>query len=281
MDTTSIAREAAAAIEAAEARTWSDLYGAAPAAFAGAAGIATSEIGGTLVLRWGASGRRYFSRTIGFGMRTPATADALDEILDAYERAGIEMFLIQSLPHCAPHGCDELLRARGLKPFDVQDRIVRGAEPLGTSHQGSDRRALLVERVDPAAADEWAAFLERVYRLETGNWLPKLVGRPGWHQYVAREDGQVVATRSMHIGERGMAWMGMDGPVPGITTQDYEPDAAICDRMVRDGLTLGVTCFLADIEAPSAALDTPAYAHFGRLGFSRPYGRTHFARGIT
>jgi hypothetical protein len=48
--------------------------------------------------------------------------------------------------------------------------------------------------------------------------------------------------------------------------------------MVRDGLDLGVRCFLADIEAPSDAMDTPAYGYFGRLGFRRPYVRTHYAR---
>jgi hypothetical protein len=82
----------------------------------------------------------------------------------------------------------------------------------------------------------------------------------------------------MFIGPDGFAWWGMDGPVPGLGTDDLEPDAALCERMVRDGLRLGVRCFLADIEAPSEAMDTPAYEYFSRLGFSRPYARTHQAR---
>jgi hypothetical protein len=40
----------------------------------------------------------------------------------------------------------------------------------------------------------------------------------------------------------------------------------------------GASGFLSDIEVPSPALDTPAYQHFARLGFRRPYVRTHFAR---
>ena len=70
----------------------------------------------------------------------------------------------------------------------------------------------------------------------------------------------------------------MDGPVPGVVTDDYEPDAATCDVMVREGLALGVRTFLADIEAPSTTQDTPAYETFGRLGFRLPYTRTHYAR---
>jgi hypothetical protein len=120
-----------------------------------------------------------------------------------------------------------------------------------------------------------------VYRLDAGPWLPALIGRPGWHQYVAREDGEIAAARGMYIGADGMAWLGMDGPVPGVHFDDYEPDAALCDFIVRDGLALGARGFLTDIEAPSPALDTPAYEYFGRLGFRRPYTRSHHAAGVS
>ena len=63
-----------------------------------------------------------------------------------------------------------------------------------------------------------------------------------------------------------------------MVADDYEPDAALCAFIVANGLTLGARSFLADIEAPSPALDAPAYAHFARLGFRRPYTRIHHAR---
>ena len=95
---------------------------------------------------------------------------------------------------------------------------------------------------------------------------------------MAREEGRIVACRGMYIGPDDAAWLGMDGPVPGVTTDDYDPDAALLEFMVADGLCLGARSFLADIEAPAEALDTPAYDTFGRLGFRRPYVRTHHAR---
>jgi hypothetical protein len=39
----------------------------------------------------------------------------------------------------------------------------------------------------------------------------------------------------------------------------------------------GARRFIADIEAPSEKMDTPAYEYFGRLGFTRPYVGTHWA----
>jgi hypothetical protein len=230
------------------------------------------------VLRWAATGRRYFSRTIGLGVVKPASRGAIEEILDGYDRAGITMFLVQSLPHCRPAEYERWLREFGLEPFDAQDRVVRDCGPLTVAPTLVGDRELTVERVKHTSCGEWVEFIERVYRLETGPWLARLIDRPGWHQYVAREGGEIVAARGMHIGPDGTAWLGMDGPVPGITTDDYEPDAALCTFIVSDGLVRGARSFIADIEASSAEQATPAYESFARLGFTRPYVRRHWTR---
>ena len=277
-----------AAIEAAEAEAWADLYAAAPSNFAGDAGIGFREVAGALVISWAATGRRYFSRTIGLGVAQPVTPAALEDVLDGYQRAGITMFLLQSLPQCRPAAYESWLRERGLKPFDQQDRIVRGGAPLTVAqhrraaqsgYAAGAEREIAVERVDASMGDEWADYIQRVYRLDTGSWLQNLIGRSGWHQYVAREGGEIVAARGMFVCANRIAWLGMDGPVPGVMTDDYEPDAALCEAIVADGLVRGVRMFIADIEAPSPAMDTPAYDYFGWLGFTRPYARTHWRTG--
>lgn len=277
IDTSPVDRRLAAAIEAAEACAWSDMYAAAPHDFARAAGVASRVVAGALVTSWAASGRRYFSRTIGLGVSEPVTQAALDEIVAGWEASGVEMFLIASQPHCLPVEFEGWLRERGFEPFDVQDRVLRGPAPL-REHDllGSGVRALEVERVTAATADEWAEFLQRTYDLATGGWLQALIGRPGWRQYVVREHGAVVAARGTYMTPERVLWGGMDGPVPGLWTQDFEPDALLWEAIVADGLAAGARMFIADIEAPSRALDTPAYDCFARLGFSRPYARTHW-----
>jgi hypothetical protein len=277
IDTTAVDHATAAAIEAAEARAWADLYTAAPKGWANEVELGWREIGGVLALHWAAAGRRYFSRTIGLGTARPASETQLDEILALWQQLGIEMFLVQSLPHCRPDAYSDWLAERGLHAFDAQDRVVRGGE-AGVPDPVLTGREIAVERVTAKSAEEWADFLQRVYRLDTGPWLPRLIGRPGWHQYVAREGGEIVAARGMHIGQDAIAWLGMDGPVPGVTTEDYEPDAALCSHVVGDGLSFGARGFIADIEARSNDMDTRAYDYFARLGFCRPYVRTHYTR---
>lgn len=278
IDTAPLGPRAVARLEAAEARAWADCYAAAPAAFAAGAGVSTRWVGRTLVLSWAATGRRYFSRAIGLGVVEPASEATIDDIVEGHRRAGISMFLLQSMPQCRPASYEAWLRDRGLEPFDAQDRVARGAEPPAASSEARGDRVITAERVERDTAEEWSDYLQVVYGLDTGPWLPELVGRPGWHQFVAREGGRIVAARGMFIGLDGIAWMGMDAPVPGLMTDDYEPDASLCAAMVTHGLERGARAFIADIEAPSAAMDTPAYEYFGRLGFTRPYVRTHWAQ---
>ena len=102
-------------------------------------------------------------------------------------------------------------------------------------------------------------------------WLQHLIGRTGWHQYVVREGGEIVGARCMYADSVGMAWLGMDGPVPGVMTDDYAPDAALCAAIVADGLALGrARRSDADIEASSPGHGHAAVDYFGRLGFRRP-----------
>src|SRR5437588_7111473 len=116
LDTTPVDLRTAASIEAVEARAWADLYAAAPADWARHAGLETEEVGGALVLRWATTGRRYFSRTIGLGVSEPAGRAAIEKILDGFERAGITMFLLQSLPHCRPMDYESRLGSRKPAP---------------------------------------------------------------------------------------------------------------------------------------------------------------------
>lgn len=279
LDRTLVEGHVAAEIEAAEAAAWADLYAAAPAAWAQRAGLRTRRVAGALVTSWAGSGRRYFNRAIGLGVVAPATEDALDDILAGWEREGIDRFLLQSQPHCTPGEYEGWLDARGLEPFDRQERIVRdGSLPAPPPAQPASSREFSVEWATRATAEEWARFVDGVYDLDTGPWLPALVGRPGWHHALVREDGELRAARSMVAGPDRTAWLCIDTPVPGLRTADYEPDAVLCAALVQRGVALGVRRFGADIELPSETEDTPAYASFAALGFTCPYTHVHYGR---
>jgi hypothetical protein len=270
----------AAAIEAVEARAWADLVAACPPAHAASIGLEARWVGAALVVQCPGGGfdRGLFNRPIGFGVVEPASRDDVVAIVAGFEAAGIERSMIVSQPQCRPDTYLGWLAELGLEARGAWDRVVRGGASLAASTRESGRE-LAVSLVDSAAVDEWIELLVGAYRVDAGPWLRALHGRPGWRHYLAREGGGPVAARSMYLpGPGTIAFLAVDGPVPGVMTADYAPDAAILARIVEDGLRLGASGFAADIEAPSPARDTPAYDTFARLGFAVPYTRTHHMR---
>ena len=78
---------------------------------------------------------------------------------------------------------------------------------------------------------------------------------------MVRQARNIVAARSMYMHHDGMAWLGIDAPVSGVMAPPFALDALLCQTLVRDGLAWSVRSFIADIEAPSTAMNTPAYHH--------------------
>lgn len=277
MDTRAVDATTAAAIEATEMRSWADLVAAAPPDFAARVGLRAERVGAALALGCVGGGfdRGLFNRPIGLGVLEPTTRDGVRDLVAAYRRSGATRFMLVSQPHCRPVEYDAWLADEGLGPGGAWDRVVRDGAPL-TAAPVEPEREIDVRKVGSDDAELWGRFLADVYGVDARPWLAGLHARGGWYHYLAFEDGRPVGARSFHLPAVGeYAWLGVDGPVPGVMTADHTPDARICARIVADGLALGARGFVADIEAPSAAMDTPAYGIFGGLGFRRPYTRTH------
>jgi len=275
--TTAAQAEAAAAIEASEASAWADLIAACPPAHAARIGLVARSLGDVLVMTCPGGGfdRGHFNHPIGLGVLAPASEELIDTLIDGFRSAGVSRFMLLEQPECRPvEYCDWLLAA-GLQPKGAWERVVRGGEKLGPV--APLERAISVERVSDETVEAWTSLIAGVYGLDCEPWLRALHGRPGWSHYLAREEGALVAARSSYVPPGGgLVFLGIDGPVPGVMTGDYEPDRALCRRIVADGLAAGASGFIADIEAPSAGRDTPAYGAFEELGFRFPYTRTHY-----
>ena len=62
-------------------------------------------------------------------------------------------------------------------------------------------------------------------------------------------------------------------------TASYAEDAVLVQALVNRGLSQGVESFVADIEAPAASRDTPAYGNWGALVFRCMYLRQLYMPG--
>jgi hypothetical protein len=217
----------------------------------------------------------HFNCVMNFGIAQPATETLLDQLLTIYHEAGVRHFALYHIPQAQPSVIPEWFRARKLQQRGGWDRIYRDGRAV-TEQMIKPQQGVVVEKVTQTTAAEWAGYIDGCYGLPTTPWLASLVERPGWHHYLLRRDTEIVAVRTMYI-TADMAWFGIDAPVPGVMAPSYDLDVQLCHTMVKDGLDLGVRLFVADIEAPDAAMTTPAYQHFARLGFKRPYFRSHYS----
>ncbi len=259
-------------IETVEVNAWRDLYAAAPSDYAQSQGLGFDQVDGVELTRCASIPFTHFNCAMNLGLATPATEAQVERIVAHYRAHAIPAFTVYHVPSTQPAQLPAWLEARGFRLAGGWGRIVRDARPLSDAAPRSDLR---VEKVGAATAREWAGFIDTTYRLPTSPWLLALVGRRGWHHYLLRdaEQGRIAAARSMYLHPDGMAWLGIDAPVPGVMAPSFELDWQLCHAMVSEGLALAVRGFVADIEAPSPARDTPAYRGFESLGFDCAYLR--------
>jgi hypothetical protein len=275
MFTQTVSPAFASQIEGCDVNAWSDMYAAAPSDFVRQFNLEIIRVQNIVLTRCKMIPFVHFNCVMNLGMIEPATEDALDTVLTLYRQAGVRNFALYHTPYCQPAALAEWFTSRGLKRRGGWERIYRDNRPL-TQEVAKPRVGSRVEKVTPATGPGWAAFIDSLYGLPTTPWLLALVGRPGWHHYLLRQDQQIVAVRTLYIDDQNMGWLGIDAPVPGIMAPSYELDVQLCQAILQDGLALGVRYFVADIEAPSAEMNTPAYENFDALGFKRLYFRSHF-----
>ena len=268
--------EFAARLESAEVNAWVNMYAAAPADFVRRFQPEIFHIQNIVLTRCKTIPFIHFNVVKNLGVAEPATEALLDEVIAVYHEADVRAFWLYHNPHCRPPELPDWLAARGFRRRGGWERIYRNNQPL-TRPVIEPSNLYRVEEVRRTTASEWAAFIDSVYGLPTTPWLLALVERQGWRHYVLRRDAQIVAVRTLYIDNAGMGWLGVEAPVPGLMAPSYDLDVQLCQTIVQDGIALGVKYFVADIEAPNAEMNTPAYRNFEALGFKRAYFRSHFS----
>ena len=171
-----------------------------------------------------------------------------------------------------PVNADSLLKKNGFYLAGSWERIVRDNRPL----KMDTVQDIKVLRVDESLRESWVSFLINTYGFSFYEWPRAFANRKGWKHYVAFRDNRIIACRSFFTTDRKTVFSGVDAPVPGVMTRDYEPDFAIWKKAIEDGLNDGAILFVADIELPDGTKNSPAYTGFRELGFEIPYTRYHY-----
>lgn len=211
-----------------------------------------------------------FNRLIGGGLGSDE-GSALEKAAARFREAGLANGYLQIAPGPRAAALEQRARALGLKRVErVWIKFSRGPDPVPTPDTG-----LAVTAAGPEAAIDFATAVAAGFGMPPAlaPWLAALVGRPGWHVYVARDGDRVVGGAAMYVaGER--AWLGIGAVQPEARRSGGQ--SALLARRVADGLARGVRLFATETGKPLAGEPHPSLSNIQRAGFAIAYERANW-----
>jgi GNAT superfamily N-acetyltransferase len=258
-------------IELVECEAVLDLYAAAPASVRSELGIEHRAVdgGGALLVCRGIDNLQ-FNRLVGFGVASPARAEALDGALAEFDRAGVRNWVV----HVA-EGTGELAgmcSARGLAPHPrTWAKFIRGGETVAAG------TTLQVREATSAEAAAFGGIAAGTYGLPpaAADWIAALAGRPGWHCLMAFDQGTPVATGAVFVSGDA-AWLGLGATVPSHRRQGAQ--SALLAGRIHAAARQGCRVLTTETGVPHPGEAGPSYANIQRAGFRIAYARPNFRR---
>jgi hypothetical protein len=212
----------------------------------------------------------FFNRIVGLGIGSPATESMLDEAVGLLQDAGCKNYIAQISPFAQPSAIPEWLAARGFAKGRNWAKMYRSNDPAPAPPTD-----LRIESIEQEHADDFANVALTAFEMPS-ELLPMvagIVGKPGWHVYLAFDKDQPVSTAAMYVnGEIG--WIGF-----GSTLESHRKrggQGAMFARRIQDGLALGCKWFITETGEDTPESPNPSYHNMLRAGFKLAYLRPNY-----
>lgn len=271
MITENISKKFAQTLEIADLNAWVKMFENAPDDFAEQFGLEIKRVDTVIAFLCRKIPFPHFNSVTNLGLSETVTEEKLDKILAIYREADISKIYIHYNPFLEPQNLPEMLSARGLQIRSSWERIYRDNSPLETLVNRAN-----IQKVTTENKLEWANFVSDIYGLPTAPWLANLNESNGWHHYIKTDGAKITAARTMFLGNDGLAWSGIDAPIPGIMIPSYDADFRLCQVMVEDAVQMHAKLIVMDIEKPAPEMNTEPYQNFASIGFKHAYLRQNY-----
>ncbi len=197
----------------------------------------------------------------------------LDEIVKMYEAAQARRYAIQVCPTAQSPQFVQSLKDNEFVLFNHWTKLHRPAH----REIPDPEHTLQVERIGADRADEFAAICVPSFGWPTPlkRWVAALVGRPGWHHYLAYEDGLAVATGALHVKD-GIGWMGFAATDPG--HRKHGAQSSLIARRLHDALDLSCKQIVVETAQDRPDKPNPSTHNLLRFGFEVAYERPNYVR---
>jgi hypothetical protein len=258
-------------LERIEIDTWRDYCAAAPVALALGTGLETVELGGPLLALCRRIDHYQFNRLLGGGLDTDADGESLAIAARRFREAGLKNGYLQIAPGPRAAALASKATAMGLKPLErTWVKFSRSAVPAPTPPTSLD-----IAEAKPEEAMAFARAVVAGFGMpeQLAPWLAAIVGRRGWHAYVARDAGAVVGGAAMFV-DAGRAWLGVGAMQAAARRKGGQ--GALLARRLADGLERGVRWFATETGKPLPGEPHPSFSNIQRAGFAIAYERANW-----
>lgn len=257
-------------LEQIEIDAWRDYCAAAPPDFAEAVGLEIAELDGPLLAMCKRIDHYQFNRLMGGGLAGDA-GGSLAIAVERFRGAGLKNGYLQIAPGGRSWALEAKARALGLKPLErVWVKFSRGDAPAP-----KPSTSLEIAAVTPAEAMDFAGAVTAGFGMPQtlAPWLAAIVGRKGWHTYVARDNGKAVGGAAM-FAAGGRAWLGIGAVQQSARRRGGQ--GALLARRIADGLAQGARWFATETGKPLPGEPHPSFSNIQRAGFAIAYERANW-----
>jgi hypothetical protein len=261
-------------IEAVERDGWLDIFAAAPEAYIQYSGIKRAQLGVAGALANPSIAIAEFNRVLFCGFDEHGAELALDQQITWLNSNAAASWTIQVPPNVGTGEVEELLARRGLcKSGPGWAKFHRAPTDLADVATGS----LEIRQVHDGLAAAFGAVVQAGFGLpqDTAPWFANLVGRPGWHTYLAFDTDRPISAGAMFI-RGGWAWLGIDASLSDARGRGGQ--SALIRRRLRDARSQGVIGLTAETGYPPVGQEHAAhsYRNYLKAGFELAYVRPNY-----
>lgn len=231
-------------------------------------GMASTRIGGGVVLAVRNDPTSYWSKALGF--TAPVTGELVASVIDFYRKNDNPLAVLQFAPSSLPADWDEICAQHGLTAGSTWLKLSGPVVPQEAE------TSLRIAEVDAAGADEWAAVLARGFGMPEEMMVPMargIVGRPEWTAFGAYDGDVLVGTAGMRINGSVAAFAG------AATLPEHRgkgAQSALLAARIRKAAALGATLLSAETGKPDEGGKNTSLNNMLRAGFEISYERTNW-----
>ena len=263
-----------ARIEFLEAEAWTQRVQALPTELKSRLGTRARRFGRAVAMATPGADVAVVNRAFGFGLEQPLDAALLTEINAFFRDAGSARWLVECAPHAAILGGRETLMKQGgvLKTPTVKLAGEVRDMPDAQPHRGTGRGSVSVAEVGRESSDAFRTIVGTAFGvpqvIEAD--IVSAIGQPGWHYYLAFDDGRPIAGAAMFVQDGG-AWFGAAGT--SAEARNRGAQTALLAQRLADAKRLGCSWVTAETSLDTTEQPNPSYRNMLRLGLRVAYLR--------